>query len=111
MKGRAKIAALGLVGRSMFFNVPRFHSGGETVHATGFHVILILESGHKFEIMTAYLEIISRIYIQVEMIALDIVILHIAFAVSYKCISIIVVRICHKSDLILSEDLLLLFKK
>lgn len=37
MKGRAKIAVLGLVGRSMFFNVPRFHSGGETVHATDFH--------------------------------------------------------------------------
>ena len=37
MKSRAKIAVLGLVGRSMFFNVPRFHSGGETVHATGFH--------------------------------------------------------------------------
>lgn len=37
MKCRAKIAVLGLVGRSMFFNVPRFHSGGETVHATGFH--------------------------------------------------------------------------
>ena len=37
MKGRAKIAAVGLVGRSMFFRVPRFHSGGETVHSTEFH--------------------------------------------------------------------------
>lgn len=25
------------MGRSMFFDVPRFHSGGETVHATGFY--------------------------------------------------------------------------
>ena len=33
----ARIAVIGLVGRSMFFDVPRFHSGGETVHATGFH--------------------------------------------------------------------------
>ena len=32
-----RIAVIGLVGRSMFFCVPRFHSGGETVHATGFH--------------------------------------------------------------------------
>ena len=37
MKCRAKIAVVGLVGRSMFFRVPRFHSGGETVHATEFH--------------------------------------------------------------------------
>ena len=34
---KAKIAVIGLVGRSMFFRVPRFHSGGETVHATEFH--------------------------------------------------------------------------
>ena len=32
-----KVAVIGLVGRSMFFDVPRFHSGGETIHATGFH--------------------------------------------------------------------------
>lgn len=31
------IAVIGLVGKSMFFDVPRFHSGGETIHATGFH--------------------------------------------------------------------------
>lgn len=31
------IAVIGLVGRSLFFNVPRFHAGGETVHATEFH--------------------------------------------------------------------------
>lgn len=37
MKSNAKIAVVGLVGRSMFFRVPRFHSGGETVHATEFH--------------------------------------------------------------------------
>ena len=29
----ARIAIIGLVGRSMFFEVPRFHSGGETVTA------------------------------------------------------------------------------
>ena len=33
----ARIAVIGLVGRSLFFDVPRFHVGGETVHATGFH--------------------------------------------------------------------------
>lgn len=33
----ARIAAIGLVGKSMFFDVPRFHAGGETIHATGFH--------------------------------------------------------------------------
>ena len=33
----ARIAIIGLVGRSLFFNVPRFHTGGETIHATGFH--------------------------------------------------------------------------
>lgn len=32
-----RIAVIGLVGKSMFFDVPRFHSGGETIHATGFH--------------------------------------------------------------------------
>ena len=38
MKGnRVKIAVIGLVGRSMFFEVPRFHAGGETIHATGFY--------------------------------------------------------------------------
>ena len=31
------IAVIGLVGKSMFFDVPRFHSGGETIHAIGFH--------------------------------------------------------------------------
>ena len=31
------IAVIGLVGRSLFFCVPRFHSGGETVHATDFY--------------------------------------------------------------------------
>ena len=33
----ARIAVIGLVGKSMFFEVPRFHSGGETIHATGFY--------------------------------------------------------------------------
>ena len=33
----AQIAVIGLVGRSMFFDVPRFHSGGETLHASAFH--------------------------------------------------------------------------
>ena len=33
----ANIAITGLVGRSMFFDVPRFHSGGETIHAKGFY--------------------------------------------------------------------------
>ena len=33
----ARIAVIGLVGKSMFFDVPRFHVGGETIHATGFH--------------------------------------------------------------------------
>ena len=31
------IAIIGLVGRSMFFDVPRFHFGGETIHASGFY--------------------------------------------------------------------------
>lgn len=33
----ARIAVVGLTGRSLFFDVPHFHSGGETVHAAGFH--------------------------------------------------------------------------
>lgn len=33
----ARIATIGLVGKSYFFSVPRFHSGGETVHAADFH--------------------------------------------------------------------------
>ena len=33
----SRIAIIGLVGRSMFFDVPRFHSGGETIHAKGFY--------------------------------------------------------------------------
>ena len=37
MARSCKVAVIGLVGRSMFFDVPRFHSGGETVHATGFY--------------------------------------------------------------------------
>ena len=31
------IAVIGLVGRSVFMEVPRFHEGGETVHATTLH--------------------------------------------------------------------------
>ena len=37
MSSSPMIAVIGLVGRSMFFRVPRFHSGGETVHATEFY--------------------------------------------------------------------------
>ena len=33
----ARIAIIGLVGRSMFFEVPRFHSGGETITARGYY--------------------------------------------------------------------------
>ena len=33
----SRIAVIGLVGRSLFFDVPRFHSGGETIHANGFY--------------------------------------------------------------------------
>ena len=33
----ARIATIGLVGRSMFFDVPRFHSGGETITARGYY--------------------------------------------------------------------------
>ncbi len=37
MSSSPAVAVIGLVGRSMFFCVPRFHSGGETVHATEFY--------------------------------------------------------------------------
>ena len=33
----ARIAIIGLVGKSIFFEVPRFHAGGETIHADSFH--------------------------------------------------------------------------
>ena len=33
----ARITIIGLVGKSLFFDVPRFHAGGETIHASGFH--------------------------------------------------------------------------
>ena len=33
----ARIAIIGLTGQSLFFKVPHFHAGGETVHATDFH--------------------------------------------------------------------------
>ena len=33
----ARIAIIGLVGKSMFFDVPRFHTGGETIVAKGYH--------------------------------------------------------------------------
>ena len=33
----ARIAIIGLVGRSMFFDVPRFHTGGETITARGLY--------------------------------------------------------------------------
>ena len=33
----ASVAIIGLVGRSMFFDVPRFHSGGETITARGYY--------------------------------------------------------------------------
>ena len=33
----ARIAIIGLVGRSMFFDVPRFHTGGETTTARGLY--------------------------------------------------------------------------
>ena len=32
-----RVAVIGLVGRSQFFDVPRFHSGGETIHAEDFY--------------------------------------------------------------------------
>ena len=37
MSSSPTVAVIGLVGRSMFFCVPRFHTGGETVHATEFY--------------------------------------------------------------------------
>lgn len=33
----ASVAIIGLVGKSMFFDVPRFHSGGETITARGYY--------------------------------------------------------------------------
>jgi ribokinase len=33
----ARIAIIGLVGKSMFFDVPRFHAGGETIVAKGYY--------------------------------------------------------------------------
>ena len=33
----ARIAIIGIVGRSMFFEVPRFHAGGETIVAKGYY--------------------------------------------------------------------------
>ena len=33
----ARIAVIGLVGKSMFFDVPRFHVGGETITAKSLH--------------------------------------------------------------------------
>jgi len=33
----ARIAIIGLVGKSMFFDVPRFHTGGETITACGYY--------------------------------------------------------------------------
>ena len=33
----ARIAIVGLVGKSMFFEVPRFHTGGETIVAKGYY--------------------------------------------------------------------------
>jgi len=33
----SRIAVIGLVGKSMFFEVPHFHRGGETVTARGYH--------------------------------------------------------------------------
>ena len=33
----ARIAIIGLVGKTIFMEVPRFHMGGETIHATGLH--------------------------------------------------------------------------
>lgn len=33
----ARVAVIGLVGKSIFFDVPRFHSGGETITACGLH--------------------------------------------------------------------------
>ena len=33
----SRIAIIGLVGKTIFMEVPRFHAGGETIHATGLH--------------------------------------------------------------------------
>ena len=33
----SRIAIIGLVGKSMFFDVPRFHAGGETITARGYY--------------------------------------------------------------------------
>lgn len=33
----SRIAIIGLVGKSMFFDVPRFHTGGETITARGYY--------------------------------------------------------------------------
>ena len=33
----SRLAIIGLVGKSMFFDVPRFHTGGETVSARGYY--------------------------------------------------------------------------
>ena len=33
----ARLSVIGLVGKSQFFDVPRFHAGGETITARGFH--------------------------------------------------------------------------
>ena len=33
-----RVAVIGLAGTSVFMGVPRFHSGGETVHADSLHI-------------------------------------------------------------------------
>ncbi|MCQ2390196.1 MAG: PfkB family carbohydrate kinase [Kiritimatiellae bacterium] len=33
----ARLSVIGLVGKSLFFELPHFHAGGETVTATGYH--------------------------------------------------------------------------
>ena len=33
----SRISVIGLVGKTIFMEVPRFHTGGETIHATGIH--------------------------------------------------------------------------
>ena len=40
----ARIATVGLVGRSMFFEVPRFHAGGETITAQSVTVKYVMPS-------------------------------------------------------------------
>ena len=37
MSRRCRIAVVGLAGNTVFMGVPRFHSGGETIHASDFH--------------------------------------------------------------------------